>query len=341
MIHFPAIFLFLQSDILTMLTLQDYQNIIKERIKLESFDGTPGELYEPINYTMNLGGKRLRPSITLMACDIFDGRVEEAVDAALGLETFHNFTLLHDDIMDEAPIRRGKPTVYKEWNSNRAILSGDTMMVLAYDFLLNSPKDLLHRLFTIFNRVGKEVCEGQQYDMNFETKLNVSIPEYLEMIRLKTAVLIGGSMKVGAIIARASEEKCQQIYDFGENIGMAFQLQDDLLDVFGDTSVFGKSTGGDIRTNKKTYLYLKALEVASANDKNKLVALYQTHPQDSTQKVEEVIGLFNKYEISRLTRDLMEEYYQKAISCLDLLNLEKEKHEVLVGLADVLMKRNS
>lgn len=324
-----------------MLTLQDYQNIIKERIEVESFDGTPRELYEPISYTMNLGGKRLRPSITLMACDVFNGKVEEAVDAALGLETFHNFTLLHDDIMDEAPIRRGKPTVYKKWDANRAILSGDTMMVLAYDFLLNSPKELLHELFTIFNKVGKEVCEGQQYDMNFETEPNVSIPEYLEMIRLKTAVLIGGSMKVGAIIARASEEECERIYDFGEYIGMAFQLQDDLLDAFGDTSVFGKSTGGDIRTNKKTYLYLKALEVAGSEDKNKLADLYSSQPADPTKKVEEVIGLFNKYNIHKLTRELMEEYYQKAMKCLNELNLDREKHDVLVGLADILMKRNS
>jgi geranylgeranyl diphosphate synthase type II len=194
-----------------------------------------------------------------MACDIFDGNIEEAVNAALGLETFHSFTLLHDDIMDKAPIRRGKPTVYKKWDANRAILSGDTMMVLAYDFLLNSPRDLLFDLFTVFNKVGKEVCEGQQYDMNFETETNVSIPEYLDMIRLKTAVLIGGSMKVGAIIARASQEDCQRIYDFGENIGMAFQLQDDLLDTFGDTTVFGKYTGGDIRTNKKTYLFFESI----------------------------------------------------------------------------------
>lgn len=324
-----------------MQTLKDYQKIIRDRIKQQSFAGTPIELYEPINYTMNLGGKRLRPSITLMACDIFDGNIEESVNAALGLETFHNFTLLHDDIMDEAPIRRGKPTVYKKWDANRAILSGDTMMVLAYDFLLNSPKDLLHQLFTIFNKVGKEVCEGQQHDMNFETDFNVSIPEYLEMIRLKTAVLIGGSMKVGAIIARASEEDCQHIYDFGEYIGMAFQLQDDLLDAYGDTSVFGKSTGGDIRTNKKTYLYLKALEVASESDKNRLSELYKTHPKDTDHKVKEVLELFNKYEISKLTRELMEEYYQKALVCLKELDLETEKQNVLIGLADVLMKRNS
>jgi geranylgeranyl diphosphate synthase type II len=276
-----------------------------------------------------------------MACDIFDGNIEEAVNAALGLETFHSFTLLHDDIMDKAPIRRGKPTVYKKWDANRAILSGDTMMVLAYDFLLNSPRDLLFDLFTVFNKVGKEVCEGQQYDMNFETETNVSIPEYLDMIRLKTAVLIGGSMKVGAIIARASQEDCQRIYDFGENIGMAFQLQDDLLDTFGDTTVFGKYTGGDIRTNKKTYLFLKALEIAEKDDKNKLTELFTSKPKDASKKVEDVKSLFNKYEISTLTRELMEKYYQKAIVCLNSLELDQEKHKVLVRLADALMKRNS
>lgn len=324
-----------------MLTLQDYQNIIKGRINIESFSGTPSELYDPIIYTMYLGGKRLRPSVTLMACDIFNGKIEEAVDAALGLETFHNFTLLHDDIMDEAPIRRGAPTVYKKWDANRAILSGDTMMVLAYDFLLNSPRDLLKELFTIFNKVGKEVCEGQQYDMNFEKADDVSIEEYLEMIRLKTAVLIGGSMKVGAIIARASEEECQHIYDFGENIGMAFQLQDDLLDAFGVTSVFGKSTGGDIRANKKTYLYLKALEIANEEDRTALKDHYTSYPEDASEKVVSVLAIFEKYNIHQLTRDLMEEYYQKAMLCLKELNLNQEKNKVLIGLADTLMKRNS
>lgn len=324
-----------------MLTIQDYQEIIKQKIAEQNFNYAPIELYDPITYTMRLGGKRLRPTLSIMTCDIFGGKIEEAVNAALGLETFHNFTLLHDDIMDKAPIRRGEPTVYKKWDANRAILSGDTMMVLAYDYLLNSPKDLLFDLFTVFNKVGKEVCEGQQYDMNFETAGNVSIDEYLEMIKLKTAVLIGGSMHVGAIIARASAEQCDLIYNFGENIGMAFQLQDDLLDAFGDTSVFGKQTGGDIRTNKKTYLYLKALESANDVDRLRLMELYAIQDEDDNDKVLEVLSLFNKYEISQLTRTLMEEFYSKAMLQLKAIHLPQEKEKVLISLADSLMKRDS
>jgi len=324
-----------------MLTLEEYQNIIKEKIDSQVFNDKPAELYDPIDYTLKLGGKRLRPTLTILACDIFDGNINEAINAALGLETFHNFTLLHDDIMDKAPIRRGKPTVYKKWDANRAILSGDTMMVLAYDYLLNSPKDLLFDLFKVFNKVGKEVCEGQQFDMNFETSSCVSIDDYLNMIKLKTAVLIGGSLHVGAIIARASEKKAKQIYSFGENIGMAFQLQDDLLDAFGDTSVFGKKTGGDIRTNKKTYLYLKALEISNEKDRERLKELYSISDEDNQEKVKEVLELFNKYDIDQLTRDLMEDYYGKAIVYLKQIQLSSSKEDLLIGLADTLMQRDS
>jgi len=324
-----------------MLTLEEYQDRVKLEIDRQVFDYQPTELYEPIDYTLKLGGKRLRPTLTLLACDIFGGDINDAVNAALGLETFHNFTLLHDDIMDKAPIRRGKPTVYKKWDANRAILSGDTMMVLAYDYLLNSPKDLLYDLFKVFNKVGKEVCEGQQFDMNFETASCVSIEDYLNMIKLKTAVLIGGSLRVGAVIARASIEQASMLYDYGENIGMAFQLQDDLLDAFGKTSIFGKETGGDIRTNKKTYLYLKALEVSNNQDRERLKKLYSIQDEDRQEKVEEVLSLFKKYNIDQLTRDLMEEYYHKAIFYLKQINLESSKENVLISLADTLMKRNS
>lgn len=324
-----------------MLTLEDYQELIKQKIEEQNFDQVPIELYEPISYTMSLGGKRIRPTLTLMTCDVFDGNVEESVNAAMGLETFHNFTLLHDDIMDKAPIRRGHPTVYKKWNANRAILSGDTMMVLAYDYLLNSPEDLLYSLFKVFNKVGKEVCEGQQYDMNFETAAGVSLEEYLEMIRLKTAVLIGGSMHVGAIIARASNEDSELVYSFGESIGMAFQLQDDLLDAFGDVSVFGKQTGGDIRTNKRTYLYIKALELADDKDQKRLIDLYSDINESNDDKVEEVLSIFNKYNISQLTRDLMENYYSKAMIYLKKIHLSPEKEQILVNIADGLMKRDS
>lgn len=331
----------MQNKKQAMLTLEEYQKIIKEKIESQVFDDQPSELYDPIDYTLKLGGKRLRPTLTLLACDIFNGNISDSINAALGLETFHNFTLLHDDIMDNAPIRRGKPTVYIKWDANRAILSGDTMMVLAYDYLLNSPKDLLYDLFKVFNKVGKEVCEGQQFDMNFETAGTVSIDDYLNMIKLKTAVLIGGSLKVGAIIARASTEEASLIYDFGESIGMAFQLQDDLLDAFGDTSVFGKLTGGDIRTNKKTYLYLKALEVANEEDQSRLIKLYSIQDEGNQEKVDEVLAIFNKYNINKLTRDLMETYYNQAVVFLKQINLTVDKENVLIGLADTLMKRDS
>ncbi len=324
-----------------MLQIDFYQKLIQEKIQEQSFSGTPAELYEPIAYTMQLGGKRLRPTLTLMTCDIFEGNVNEAINAALGLETFHNFTLLHDDIMDQAPLRRGKPTVYQKWDANRAILSGDTMMVMAYDYLLKSPGDLLFDLFTVFNKVGKEVCEGQQFDMNFETSDTVNLEQYLEMIRLKTAVLIGGSMHVGAIIARVTVEKSNLVYDFGENIGMAFQLQDDLLDAYGDSHIFGKKTGGDIRSNKKTFLYLKALEMANMEDKAVLMKHYSSYPANEQEKVDEVIQIFNKYNISALTKELMEEYYSKAMKFLSEIQLDSEKEKLLISLADTLMKRDN
>ena len=296
-----------------MRSLLEYQNIIHDKIDEQVFRLEPIELYEPIEYALKLGGKRLRPTLTLLACDIFGGDINDAINAALGLETFHNFTLLHDDIMDKAPIRRGQPTVYKKWDANRAILSGDTMMVLAYDYLLNSPKDLLYDLFKVFNKVGKEVCEGQQFDMNFETVDLVSIDDYLNMIKLKTAVLIGGSLRVGAVIARATKKQAALIYDFGESIGMAFQLQDDLLDAYGDTTVFGKQTGGDIRSNKKTYLYLKALEIANTQDHARLMELYKISDESNQAKVDEVLSIFDRYQIKALTRELMEDYYQHAV----------------------------
>lgn len=321
-----------------MHALEHYQNIIKKHIESNTFDGEPKELYEPIQYAISVGGKRLRPAICLLACELFGGKAEEAVYAALGLEVFHNFTLLHDDIMDKAPIRRGQPTVYKKWNADRAILSGDTMMVMAYDLLLKSPKPLLHKLFTIFNKIGIEVCEGQQYDMNFETQEVVSIAEYLRMIQLKTAVLIGGSMSVGASIAQASEAQTDAMYRFGENIGMAFQLQDDWLDTFGNTEVFGKKVGGDIRENKKTYLYLKALELASAED-TKLLRHYYSTDAAIGNKEEKVIALFNKYDISKLTQDMMEVYYQDAMKELDALQLSEQQTQPLLQLANYLMRR--
>lgn len=324
-----------------MRTIEEYQNLIQSVIEKEIKHRKPTELYEPIYYTLTMGGKRLRPLLTLLSCDIFDGDIHQALYPALGLETFHNFTLLHDDIMDKAPIRRGQPTVYKKWDSNRAILSGDTMMVMAYDFILESPKDLLHDIFTIFNKVGREVCEGQQYDMNFETENNVTLDEYLKMIHLKTAVLLGGSMKVGAIVARTSERNAQLIYDFGESVGMAFQLQDDFLDTFGDEDIFGKKNGGDIRANKKTYLYIKALELGSIQQQIELKELFSIEEENNGTKVERVLSIFNDLNIKTKTQSLMDFYYDKAMKTLEDLDLSHEKKSVLVKLAESLMNRDN
>jgi geranylgeranyl diphosphate synthase type II len=324
-----------------MRTIKEYQNLIQSVIEKEIIHREPIELYDPINYTLTMGGKRLRPLLTLLTCDIFEGDIHQALYPALGLETFHNFTLLHDDIMDKAPIRRGLPTVYKKWDANRAILSGDTMMVMAYDYILESPKDLLFDIFTVFNRVGREVCEGQQYDMNFETVNNVTLDEYLKMIHLKTAVLIGGSMHVGAIIARTSEKNAKLIYDFGESVGMAFQLQDDLLDAFGDENIFGKKNGGDIKANKKTYLYLKALELGSAQQQDELKQLFNIQDEKNDDKVKRVLEIFNDLNIAAETQNLMDCYYDKAMKTLKDIDLSHEKKSVLVKLAESLMNRDN
>lgn len=315
-----------------MHTIEEYQEFIQSAINKELIFREPKELYEPIDYTLMMGGKRLRPLLTLLTCDIFNGDIHQAIYPALGLETFHNFTLLHDDIMDQAPIRRGYPTVYKKWNANRAILSGDTMMVMAYDFILQSPKDLLFDIFTVFNRVGKEVCEGQQYDMNFETESKVTLDEYLKMIHLKTAVLLAGSMQVGAIIARTSAENIQLIYDFGESVGMVFQLQDDLLDAFGNEDVFGKKNGGDIRANKKTFLYLKALELASPEQQKELMALYRIQSENDDEKVTRVLEIFQELNIENETKRLMDCYYDKGFKILEKIDLDEKKKRYWLNL---------
>jgi geranylgeranyl diphosphate synthase type II len=222
-----------------MHSLESLQKKIKDRISDLNFNKKPSELYEPINYILGLGGKRLRPALCLLACDMYEGNIDEAINSAIGIEIFHNFTLLHDDIMDEAPIRRGKPTVHQKWNSNIAILSGDTMMALAYEYIMNAPENVRQQVFSIFNKTVIEVCEGQQYDMNFETQKVVLISDYIEMIRLKTAVLLAGSLQIGAAISGAAKEDAENLYNFGVNIGIAFQLKDDLLDVFSDENKFG------------------------------------------------------------------------------------------------------
>jgi len=317
---------------------QLYQRIA-DTFSQEKFLFEPTELYEPIEYALSQGGKRLRPLLVLMSCDLFGGEIGEAMKPSIGVELFHNFTLLHDDIMDQAAIRRGKPAVHKKWNANVAILSGDTMFVMAYDYISKVRPEYLPQVIDLFNDTARKVCEGQQYDMNFETRTDVSIGEYLMMIRLKTAVLLACSMKLGAILAGAGEEDTENIYLFGENLGMAFQLQDDLLDVFGDTEKFGKEIGGDIVTNKKTYLYLKAFELAQGDTLVRLSSLFAGHDIDPHTKVEQIKEIYSALGIRKYTSGYINEYLEKAQVYLEKISLEREKKEALRNLALELVNR--
>ncbi|RLC25879.1 MAG: polyprenyl synthetase family protein [Deltaproteobacteria bacterium] len=323
-----------------MFTLENLQQIIKDNIEELNFNQSPKELYDPINYILDLGGKRLRPALCLLACDMFDGEIQQALNPALGIEIFHNFTLLHDDIMDEAPIRRGKQTVHLKWNPNVAILSGDTMMALAYEYVMKAPKEVLQEVFSVFNQTAIEVCEGQQYDMNFETDKKVSISDYLNMIRLKTAVLLAGSLKIGALIGKANKKDAENLYLFGENLGIAFQLKDDLLDAYSDEEKFGKKTGGDIVTNKKTFLYLKAFELADGKTKESLADYFNGDFADPVQKIIGVKEIFQKIEVDIATNKEIDNYYQRALSYLDKVNTTQDKKSELLKFADQLKQRD-
>ncbi len=321
-----------------MYSIDILQNRIKEEITSLNFSTDPVELYEPINYTLSLGGKRLRPVLTLMACNLFGSEIEKAINAALGLEIFHNFTLLHDDIMDKSPIRRGQATVYKKWNTNIAILSGDTMFALAYEYIAKTDDKLL-KVLNVFTQTAKQVCEGQQYDMNFETASKVEIADYINMIRLKTAVLIGACLKIGAICGGATEKDADNIYQFGQNIGLAFQLKDDLLDVFADEEKFGKKTGNDIVTNKKTYLYLKAFELAN-DEQNKILNCYfNDMPHNEVDKVKAVKEIYNQLNIKELTEAEMKSFYGKAMQNLQDVDVKDNRKTELKSFADNLFYR--
>lgn len=315
------------------------QEKVRIAISEHNFIFEPIELYEPISYTMADGGKRLRPVITLMACDLFGGDIVDAISLAIGFEVFHNFTLIHDDIMDQAPIRRNKETVYKKWNTNIAILSGDTMFAMGYDFVSRTKIEYLQKVLKIFNQTAIEVCEGQQYDLNYETSDNIAIPDYIEMIRLKTAALIAACLKAGATVAGASDENCDKIYEFGINIGLAFQLQDDLLDVYGDEAVFGKKTGGDIITNKKTYLYIKAFEIADEETRRELNNAFLLSGRDA-EKVNQVKEIYSKLQINEIVDQEIDNYYQKALVNLCELNVEEERKCEIKIFAANLMKRD-
>lgn len=322
-------------------------NLTKEvLIKLEkhlqdfSYGDSPKELYEPISYIMSLGGKRIRPLLTLLAYSLYKEDYQNSLTPAMAVEVFHNFTLMHDDIMDEAPLRRGKETVHEKWDTNTAILSGDVMLVKAYEILSEVPADKLGDCLRLFNKTAREVCEGQQRDMNFETMGEVAESEYLEMIRQKTAVLLGFALQFGAILAGASKEDSQHLYDFGVNIGIGFQLKDDLLDVYADKEKFGKQVGGDIIANKKTFLLIKARELAKEEDKDRLEGWLSKTDFDKDQKVKEVTSLYNKLGIKNITEAKMTSYFDLGFAQLDDLNISnKEMLAALKGLTQDLIDR--
>ncbi len=302
------------------------------------FSGQPKELYEPIAYTILQSGKRMRPMLCLLANEMFNGDENEALWPALALETFHNFTLIHDDIMDKAPLRRGKETVYQKWNSDIAILSGDAMLAKAFQFALLPKKGA--ELARQLGKVAIEICEGQQMDLNFETLGNVTVDEYLEMIRLKTAVLLATALQMGATVAGATDADIQHLYDFGIAMGMSFQLQDDILDLYSDVEVFGKRHGGDIADNKKTYLYLKALELASEKDRKRLEYLFTLRiDHDEEEKIEEVQAIYDRLHVKEAVEKVMLDYDRKAIESLDAINLPEEKKKHLRTYAELLSGR--
>jgi geranylgeranyl diphosphate synthase type II len=314
---------------------------IEQGIAGIDFNRTPAELYQPISYILEIGGKRMRPALCLLACDMFGGDINKAISPAIGIELFHNFTLLHDDIMDKAPMRRGQPTVHHKWNNNIAILSGDTMMALSYEFIMKSPENCRDEVFSVFNRTAIEVCEGQQFDMNFETRNDVSIDEYLNMIRLKTAVLLGASLKIGAIIGNASVADRENLYHFGENIGTAFQLKDDLLDVFGSEDKFGKKPGGDIIENKKTFLSLKAFELAKGDLAGKLADYFTSPGINPDEKISGIRKIYETLNLKQITLNEIEHFYQKGLACLEKVNLSNDLKSELILFAGELKNREN
>lgn len=318
----------------------ELQEIIENAIPKIEYPKHPADLYEPIRYIMSLGGKRIRPVMVLMATELFTDDVNKALDVALAIETFHNFTLVHDDIMDNAPLRRGKQTVHEKWGNNNAILSGDVMMVESNKHLSKVDVSVLKPVLDTFNATAQGVCEGQQLDMEFEQRSDVSIEEYIEMIRLKTAVLLGGAMKLGAIVGGASMQEAEHLYNFGENLGIAFQLQDDILDVYGDPEKFGKQVGGDIIANKKTLLLLNALKLANQSQQERLNTWLATGNADE-QKVEAVKRIYNELKVRELAEKEMDHYADMAFKALDQIGVAKEKKDNLFDLAEQILKRNS
>ena len=316
-----------------------FEKIIDEAIKRVLKDCQPRTLFAPAEYILSLGGKRLRPLLTLMAADLFGKNAEEVVDAALAVEIFHNFSLVHDDLMDNADLRRGYPTVHKKWNDNSAILSGDALVIEAYKYIAKTPVNVLPDILELFSTTAMEICKGQQYDMDFEQRLDVTEEEYVEMIRLKTAVLIGCALKIGAIIAGAPAEDADSLYEFGINIGLAFQLKDDLLDVYGNPETFGKKIGGDILCNKKTFLLIRGLKHANGAQRKELNRWLTAIEYDPDAKIKFVKNIYDELNLKFVVENLIEKYYLASLDCLSSINIPDNRKRDLIILSENLMYR--
>ncbi|MFC5270929.1 polyprenyl synthetase family protein [Adhaeribacter terreus] len=314
---------------------------IAQTLSTINYGEEPAELYEPIRYMMALGGKRIRPLLTVLAHHLFEDEVDKVLLPAAGVEVFHNFTLMHDDIMDQAPLRRGQPTVHEKWNANTAILSGDVMLVKAYELFFGVQPIHLPVILKLFSKCAAEVCEGQQLDMNFETRTDVSIPEYLKMITLKTAVLLGFALELGAVLGNASEEDRNNLKEFGIKTGIAFQLRDDLLDVYGDAAQFGKQVGGDILSDKKTFLLLTALEDSNDMHRTELQNWLGKTVANSGEKVQAVTAIYDLLDIKTKTEAKINQYFHEALAHLEKVNAPSERKEYLRALALSLMERTS
>ena len=321
-------------------SITSFSDLINNRIENLEIENKPENLYDPIGYILSLGGKRLRPLMALLSYNLFKDDPKDALDASIGIEVFHNFTLVHDDIMDEAPLRRSKPTVHKKWNPNIAILSGDVMLVKAYELIMQVEDIHLRKVLDAFNSCAKGVCEGQQIDMDFESKQDVDEEEYLAMIRLKTAVLLGFSMELGAIIGGATDTQIKDLKSFGENLGIGFQLKDDILDVYGDHEKFGKQVGGDIIANKKTFLWIEAWKNADPQSREKLEFWSKANDFDAEEKVSEVTNIYDFLEIKSLSEKKMNSYFDKAIDILNQLDVKEQGKQTLLSFSERLIARD-
>jgi geranylgeranyl diphosphate synthase type II len=324
-----------------MLTDSNIQNIINQKIEAISYPIVPANLYEPIRYALSLGGKRLRSTLTLMACNLFSDEIDIAIEPALGIEIFHNFTLLHDDIMDNADKRRCQLTVHRKWNENVAILSGDTMQIQAYQHLAQVPAIFLPQVLKCFSKTAIEVCEGQQLDMDFEKRDEVTQEDYLEMIRLKTAVLLAASLQIGALLGGATEKEAQLLYEFGSSLGLAFQLQDDLLDVYGDPKTFGKNIGGDIVSNKKTFLFILAMNMATGKIKEDLIHWMTTVSQNPGDKIRAVTEIYNTLGIKLLCEHQIATFHADALVSLESVSFPYSRKKILIDYVSSIMKRQT